>query len=400
VFDVPAAGDTLELGVAVQGRGSLWIDDVALTEVGRDLALTGGDRGARALVNGDFENGDPALAPWLVAGEARSHYQATLDPGVRRHGQASARLASVIDKPLGYGVLIQVVDATDYRGQRVRVTASLKHTDARGDLWVRVQSYDSPADGPGLAWRRVAFAGAHDWQDHAIVLDVPAAGDELQIGAGLRGAGTLWLDDVQLERATDAAVTPAEAPTAGLDNGDFEASDDGPVGWFLSGGASDEFDAAIDHDQRAHGAASARLRPRVAVVEPTGYGTLMQSIAAAELRGKRMHLHALVRGEGVTGRGDLWLRVQAAYSPGDGPGLGGGSCRLSGSFAWRPCDLVFDVADAGESIELGIGLAGPGTLWLDQVTLDEVSRDVPVTGVVRAAPRPINLDFETVSPPD
>lgn len=69
----------------------------------------------------------------------------------------------------------------------------------------------------------------------------------------------------------------------------------------------------------------------------------MQSIRARDHRGKRLRMTALIRGRGVAGRGDFWLRVQAPHSPADGPGLGGGSCRLSGDFDWRPCEIVFDV---------------------------------------------------------
>jgi hypothetical protein len=107
---------------------------------------------------------------------------------------------------------------------------------------------------------------------------------------------------------------------------------------------------------------------------------------------------ALVKGEAIAGTADLWLRVQAPYSPGDGPGLGGSSFRLSRSFAWKPCEIVFDVPGAAAAIQLGIGLAGRGTLWLDDVHLDEVPRDVRVTTVVRARPRPVNLDFEAPVP--
>ena len=407
VFDVPTDGDTLEIGVAVTGPGTLWIDDVELAEVGLDVPVTGRDQGARTLVNGDFENDDAGLRPWLIAGGARGHYEASLDRTVTYRGKASARLAPRVETPRGYGVLMQGIDATDYRGQRVRVTAALKHLDARGELWVRVQTASSPSDGPGLSWGSYPIRGTADWRVIELVVDVPRGGDSIgdsigdsfadsiQVGAGLRGRGTLWLDDVRVEAvAHDVPLTPAAPTRRALVNGDFEAGDE-PDGWFLSGGARDDYAAAIDRTEHAHGTASARLRPRVAA--PTGYATLMQSIPAGELRGKRMRMTAQVKDQASAG-GGLWLRVQAAYSPSDGPGRGGELCRLSASVAWQPCEEVFDVPEAADAIQIGLGLAGTGTLWLDQVTLDEVSRDVPVTTVVRATPRPTNLDFETVAP--
>jgi hypothetical protein len=400
VFDVPALADAIEVGVTLKGRGTLWIDDVALTPV--DLAVPVTATGEpRALANGDFERDDAELRPWVMAGGAQSHYEAARDLAVAHAGKASARLRPIVAAPLGYGVLIQAIAADDYRGQRIRVTAAVKTVDATGDLWVRVQGASSPSDGPGLSWASHPLTGTADWRTYELVVDVPPGGDSIQIGAGLRGHGTLWLDDVRLAPVgSDVALAPAPAAPRGLINGDFEADFEAALdgGWVMSGGASAEFEPAIDRTEHVSGAASLRLRPRVAA--PSGYGTLMQSVPASAFRGKRLRMTAQVKGEGVEARGDLWLRVQAVYSPGDGPGLGGGACSLAHSFAWRPCELVFDVPDAAEEIQLGLGLAGPGTLWLDRVTLDEVPRDVPVTTVVRARTQPSNLDFEIITAPN
>src|SRR6185436_3653066 len=85
-----------------------------------------------------------------------------------------------------------------------------------------------------------------------------------------------------------------------------------PPEWFLSGGARDQFDAALDVVVKHGPAPSLRLRPK-----PTyshGYGTVMQIRPAAPHLGKRMRFTALAKGEGVVGRGDIWLRVQAPES--------------------------------------------------------------------------------------
>ena len=160
-----------------------------------------------------------------------------------------------------------------------------------------------------------------------------------------------------------AAATPAppppESPKASL-----------PPGWFLSGGARAEFEADADPTVKHGGAAGLRLRPKPTY--KSGYGTLMQERPAAPHRGKRMRFRAFAKGESVVGRGDIWLRVQAPDSPGDGPGLGGGRCALASTFDWQPCEIVFDVPERGAQIELGIGLGDRGTLWLDDVTLEQV----------------------------
>ena len=87
---------------------------------------------------------------------------------------------------------------------------------------------------------------------------------------------------------------------------------------------------------------------------------------------------AHLRGEQVARRGELWLRVQAIDSPPDGRGLGAGRCQRTGSFDWQTCEIVFDVDPRAMAIEVGLGLAGTGTLWLDDVLIEPVSADVPL----------------------
>jgi hypothetical protein len=225
------------------------------------------------------------------------------------------------------------------------------------------------------------------------VFDVPERGDAIDIGIGLDAHGTLWIDDVRFEEVDNTVpVTNPRLARAKLDDGSFEGMTEPPKSWVLSGGARKEFRTAIDTNEHAEGKASLRLEPSVDT--PSGYGTAMTAILAEPYHGNRMRLSAQVKGRGIIGPGDLWLRVQAEASPGDGPGLGGGTCKLSGDFDWRPCTIVFDVPDRGVRIETGIGLGGRGTIWLDDVKLEEVARTEKVTGLVRDRAAPANLGFE------
>jgi hypothetical protein len=271
--------------------------------------------------------------------------------------------------------------------------AKAKGIDGRGDLWLRVQAADSPGDGHGLGGGRCPLSGTFDWKPCTIVFDVPERGDEIDIGVGLGAHGTIWLDDVTFE-AVDVTV-PLTSPTIqrhAIEDGGFEKATDAPNGWFMSGGSRKEFKAVVDHAEHAEGTTSIRFEPMVE--KPTGYGTLMTSVLAETYRGKRLRMTSRVRARGVTGRGDMWLRVQAISSPSDGPGLGGGSCNLAGDFDWKPCTVTFDVPERGMWIEMGIGLAGRGTVWLDDVKLEEVAKDAQITSVVRDRTAPENLNFE------
>jgi len=398
VFEVPEEGDAIELGVGLGGPGTIWVDDVRLEAVGSDVPLTHPDMRARAFENGDFEAGGEPPRAWFVEGGASRDFRAVTDRSDKHGGTASARLEPVRE-PKGYGTLLQSVAAEDYRGKRLRMTAYAKGRGitGRGDVWLRVQARTSPGDGPGLGGGRCVLAGTFDWKPCEVVFDVPQRGHSIQLGFGLGGPGTAWLDDVTFEEVgADVPLTPRPARTSDmpleLQNGDFEAAGDAPRGWFMSGGAPKDYAALVDRAERHGGLASARLRPVAA--RPNGYGTLMQAVRADAYRGQRLRMTASVKGEAIAARGDLWLRVQAVDSPGDGPGLGGGSCRLSQGFDWKPCEIVFDVPERGDSIQLGIGLAGTGTIWLDDVRLEAVGPSVPPSDPDRPRNGPVNLDFE------
>jgi hypothetical protein len=368
----------------------------------------------------------PELPPpgWSLSGTAAEKFLACSDLAVAHGGRASARLQARSAGVDGFASLSQTLSPQLYRGARVRFSGFVRTEGVTGwtGLWMRVDRAGGAPAFDNMQDR--ALYGTNDWTLREIVLDVAGDATLVQFGLIQDGAGVSHLDDAVLEIAgVEAAVTepnpvvldePIEpsaraadeqeypdGPKALLD-GSFEDDGEIPhepgVGWFMSGRARDEFEATFDRSERAAGAASARLRPRVE--SPSGYGTLMQAFLAHTSRGKRLRMTALVKGQGITGRGDLWLRVQAPYSPIDGPGLGGGGCKLSRSFAWRTCEIVFDVPANAISIQLGVGLAGSGTIWLDDVRLEEVARSVPLSHPVSLPTYPRNLDFERFSASD
>ena len=106
--------------------------------------------------------------------------------------------------PEPFGATYQRVDARPYRGQRLRWSAWLRTEDARGSVTgggavLLIQAMQS---GAPLAFNHMTDApvrGTTPWQQFSIELDVPAAAEEIEVGAMLHGPGRLWLDDVVLE---------------------------------------------------------------------------------------------------------------------------------------------------------------------------------------------------------
>jgi hypothetical protein len=140
------------------------------------------------------------------------------------------------------------------------------------------------------------------------------------------------------------------------------------AGWSVQGAAHDAYAAEVDPEAPREGHATIRFHP---TRDPEGgYGTYMTSLDAATVRGRRAHAIVWVRTQGVTGRGDVWLRAQGLDSPPDGPGLGYAAARLAPNADFTRYELFVDVPADTAQLQLGVGIGGPGMLWLDGVRIE------------------------------
>ena len=148
---------------------------------------------------------DDLLQPrhWSLTNNTSAlYYRFGIDP--KRGG--AAMLASRGDKAANTGEFasyMQSVLAGDYRGQRLRLQAKLASQDTdKGFIWMRVDDghnnilrFDNmtkrPENGP--------LTGTHDWLERASVLDIPEPAHAIHYGFLLKGCGTLWAKDFQLD---------------------------------------------------------------------------------------------------------------------------------------------------------------------------------------------------------
>ena len=166
-----------------------------------------------------------------------------------------------------------------------------------------------------------------------------------------------------------------------------------PNGWIATGKAPDDYEFAIDHAERHSGTRSARIRARES---PRDFATLMQEILADDHRG-RVRLSGWIKTERVErGWCGLWMRVDGA----NGRVLAMDNMvtrPIKGTTDWTRYQVVLDVSEHAAQISFGVIFHGTGAVWLDDVALELVGADVPVTAPAAAEkPRkPQNLDFES-----
>jgi hypothetical protein len=213
-FDVPAECAWLEYGIGIAGPGKIWLEAAKLEVIDKNTARTETTKPA-------VDHG--SVPGWMLAGDAPSDFAIAVDPAVKKAGHASGTIRSVIDKPKGFGTLMQQSAPTSYLGKRLKLSAMIKSENVASwaGLWMRI-------DGSGK--RSLAFdnmqnrpiKGTTDWTRYDVVLDVASEATNLAFGVLLDGPGQVWIDDITF------TVVKATVPVTGSDqkkrpqNLDFE----------------------------------------------------------------------------------------------------------------------------------------------------------------------------------
>lgn len=165
-----------------------------------------------------------------------------------------------------------------------------------------------------------------------------------------------------------------------------------PKGWIVAGSAPGDYEFGTDVGKSADGTKSAFIKSKPEV-KGTGFGTLMQMLAADEYRGGRWKLSARMRTEDAK-KAQLWMRVDgpdrkmnAFDNMDDRP--------VTGDSEWRNYEIVLDVAPDSVAVAFGFFLFGDGQVWADDFKLERVTTAVPVTGKATQQPlKPANLSFD------
>ena len=160
-----------------------------------------------------------------------------------------------------------------------------------------------------------------------------------------------------------------------------------PTGWHAAGTAAGDYAVGTDRSRRAGGQGQGGGTIRSRTTSPSELATLQQSVRADAFRGHRVRLSGFVKAGTVGAAADvagaaagLWMRV-------DGP-AGAESADfmqdrpVTQGTDWARYDVVLDVPRDAVGLSFGVLLNGPGQVWLDDVALQRVGRDVPLTGRV------------------
>jgi hypothetical protein len=169
-----------------------------------------------------------------------------------------------------------------------------------------------------------------------------------------------------------------------------------PEGWGIpdagAGSVPEAYEVGVDRMVKRSGNASAYIK---AVAEaPRGFMALTQGFQAGRYHGRRLRFAVYIRTQGVTGRAGLWVQIGGG---GGTVGFDNMSNRpVKGTTDWAPHEVVLDVPENAVAIAFGFLLSGPGQAWVDDMSVDVVEPDVPVTNMTNTnRTNPANVDAQT-----
>jgi erythromycin esterase len=173
---------------------------------------------SQSLTNADFEEADRDGKPatWTaITGTGKGSYVVATVESQPFHGK---RCVSITRDSApwrwGYGALSQSVDATAYRGKRIRFRAATRAevlgVGNKSGLFVKVLAPSARGQTNALSVASTLDQPPHftDWQFHQVETDVPPEANSITIGLVLTGNGRAWFDDASLQVIGEPQALP------------------------------------------------------------------------------------------------------------------------------------------------------------------------------------------------
>ncbi len=154
---------------------------------------------------------------WFLKGDAPYNYSWGVDDQETHDGAKIAYLkfeskkVSPAGDATGFGTVMQTFESTRYRGKRMKLSGFMKTADVtvHSAFWMRADA----SNGKVLSFDNMSkrsVTGTTDWKNYAVVLDIPAASEEIAFGVMLSGPGEIWVSGLKFEEVDKSVPVTAE----------------------------------------------------------------------------------------------------------------------------------------------------------------------------------------------
>lgn len=169
-------------------------------------------------------------------------------------------------------------------------------------------------------------------------------------------------------------------------------------GWRASGTAPDKYDIGVFKQFGHEGKACGVIRSNKKEYFGDEYASLIQTISSQRYLGKKIRMTGFMKSRTVTAWAGFYLRVdkEGTKEPltfdnmHDRP--------ITGNSDWKQYSIDLDVPLNASKITFGALLHGPGMIWFDDVSFEELGKsDIVATDVMCDTSQkraPVNMGFE------
>ncbi|WP_442604348.1 helix-turn-helix transcriptional regulator [Paenibacillus sp. KN14-4R] len=149
---------------------------------------------------------------WTLNETHPSEYEMGSDYTKTHHGKASGYLHGKGNSMGGFGTIMQMFKANNYRGQRLQLSGFIatKNVEQWCGMWMRIDGKDTDnIQFDNMSNRPIT--GNTNWTRYSVVLDVAEDSDSIHFGVLLTGKGQVWIDSLQFDIVGD------EVPSTNLE---------------------------------------------------------------------------------------------------------------------------------------------------------------------------------------
>jgi hypothetical protein len=162
-------------------------------------------------------------------------------------------------------------------------------------------------------------------------------------------------------------------------------------GWILKGSYPEGYTIGVEADaeRNGHVAFLKSIKP----IKGYKFGTIMQNFIPEDYLGKRVRLTGYIKTADVKTWAAMWFRIDG--DPREKT-LGFDNMQnraIKGTTGWQKYEIVLEVPTDSKYIAYGVLLDGTGSVWLDNLSFEVVSKDVPETNLL-GKHKPENTNFE------
>lgn len=148
--------------------------------------------------------------------------------------------------------------------------------------------------------------------------------------------------------------------------------------WKVTGDLKHKYAMGVDDKGGQKGQAAVTIKSNKYIML-WGDGVLKKTVNAYEYRGKRVELSGYLKAKDVKKWAGFWMRIDDSTS---GQMLAFDNMRhraVKGTRGWEKYVIVLDVPALATDIAYGVQLAGKGQIWCDDIKLEVVSKEIPLS---------------------